>query len=150
MIKTDKDISEESLQIHGIKKEELLNAPNINDVILKFIEFVEDSILIAHNAQFDISFLKPEWENISPFIEFPTTLCSKEMDKLFYPDDKFHNLDVVCARWGVDIKENRHRALTDAIITAQCVQKMLMRKDVIPNIKYLIDKTAEYKDWRHR
>jgi DNA polymerase-3 subunit alpha (Gram-positive type) len=141
LVNPGKPISEECVKITGITDEKVKNAPTIGEVMEKFIQFAENSILVAHNASFDISFLKPEWEQASPFTPFPTIICSKEMDKIFYPEDRFHNLDIVCARWGVNLPTDRHRALADTIATAHCVAKMLAQPKM-PNLDDLVKKVS--------
>lgn len=150
LVNPHRPISPECIKICGITDEMVKDAPNIIEVMTKFIEFVEDGILVAHNAQFDMSFTRPEWEHASPFIEYPTTICTKELDKVFYPEDKFHNLDIVCTRWEVSAPTDRHRALSDATSTAECFTKMISNKLKIPDLNTLLNKSAVYRDYRHR
>ena len=62
IINPERDIPEDAVRIHGISNDKVIGKPIFKDIIDKFIEFVADSPLIAHNAPFDMKFLHYEFE----------------------------------------------------------------------------------------
>lgn len=108
----------------SIKEKDVKNAPVIEDVIDEILDFMGDSILVAHNAAFDIPFFnsvltrleKPELKN--------SGLCTYLMTKYLIPNLLNSNLNYMSQIFN--IKHNKaHRALDDAIATAELLLKFL-------------------------
>ena len=60
-----KTLTEENIKIHGITNEFLEDKPLFEDVVDDFLKFIQDSVIVAHNASFDIGFLNHELEKIA-------------------------------------------------------------------------------------
>ena len=111
-------ISSEANRVHGISNKDLVGAPTIGDVLPKFLTFAEGSILIAHNAEFDLGFLEAEKEMCWGYVEIPECLCTMVLSRAVTPHEYRHNLNVLSQRLHLTFPEDRHRALPDVLLTA--------------------------------
>lgn len=125
-VNPEREIPWEAKQIHKINEEEVANAPTIDTVLPKFLAFAEGSILIAHNAQFDMRFLDREKECCWGYVDLPECLCTMRLSQCIFPTEFRHNLDALALRLGLTLP-TRHRALPDAIVTAKSFLKMIDR-----------------------
>ena len=119
------DIPKASIRIHGITDDMVAGKPGADAVVPRFRAFVGDTVLVAHNAAFDLTFLKlKEAETGARFdhVVLDTLLISVFLDR----DTDDHSLETIAKRHGVTI-ENRHSAVGDAVATAQIFAAMLER-----------------------
>lgn len=99
-------------RLTGISPAMLQGAPVFADIAQELLGKLEGRTLVAHNARFDYSFLKNEFERAG--ISFNAKpLCSVKLSRNLYPQFKRHGLSHIITRFGLSI-ENRHRALDDA------------------------------------
>ena len=99
-------------KLTGISPNMVENAPKFGEISEILQEKLKDRTLVAHNARFDYSFLKSEFERAG--IAYSTKpLCSVKMSRNLYPQFKRHGLSEIIRRFDLNI-ENRHRALDDA------------------------------------
>jgi DNA polymerase III epsilon subunit len=124
-VNPERDIPWEAKQIHKIRDEEVLSAPTIDIVLPQFLEFSAGSLLVAHNAEFDMGFLEKEKECCWGYVELPECLCSMKLSRSLYPAEFRHNLDILAQRLGLLLSPSRHRALADALLTAQVLLKLI-------------------------
>jgi len=111
-------------KLTSISPEDVEGAPLIEDVIEEILEFMSDTILVAHNTSFDIPFFnsvlrrlnKPELENRS--------LCTNLMTKYLVPNLMNSNLNYMSKIFDIHHKK-AHRALDDAMATAQLLIRYL-------------------------
>jgi DNA polymerase-3 subunit epsilon len=113
----------ESIPIHGITEDMVRGQPNIDLVLPAFHEFCEDTVLIAHNAAFDMRFLQLKEERTGIRFTQPV-LDTLLLSAVIHPNQESHKLDVILERLGVHI-ESRHNALGDALATAEVFLKMV-------------------------
>ena len=104
----------------------LLNAPKFYEVAKRIVEITEDSILVAHNAQFDYRILKTEFKRLGFQFE-RETLCTVELSKGLIPDQQSYSLGKLTRALGIPVSD-RHRAAGDAQATVKLFQ-MLLDKD---------------------
>jgi len=125
----------ESTQIHGIKPEMLHNQPYIEKVLPLFHKFSEDTILVAHNAAFDMRMLQVKEEKTGVKFVNPV-LDTLLLSSVVHPVQKDHNLEAIAERLGVSIV-GRHTALGDAIATGEIFLKLipLLAKQGIHTLK---------------
>ena len=112
-----------SVKIHGIHPEMLQGKPTIDEVLPMFHDFVKDTILVAHNAAFDMRFLQLKEEQtgvrfINPVLD--TLLLSA----VVHPSHEDHNLEAIAKRLGVRILA-RHTSMGDAVATGEMFLKFL-------------------------
>ncbi len=125
MVNPDREIPFEAKQVNKISDADVKNAPRIEAVLPKFLDFAKGSTLIAHNAQFDFGFLETEKEYCWGYIDLPECLCSRNLSQSVLPMEFRHNLDALCQRFQLTAPGGRHRALGDAMLTAQAILKLI-------------------------
>jgi DNA polymerase-3 subunit epsilon len=112
--------------IHGITDEMLEGKPPPQEVFPRFHAFIADSVLVAHNAAFDIRFLRHEFARLN--LNLPLQhLCTLEMSRLHLPRLPDHTLETVYLHLfpDADFLRQNHRALDDARMTARIWMKMM-------------------------
>ena len=113
-----KTLTDENIKIHGITNEFLEDKPLFEDIADKFLNFIEDSQIIAHNANFDVGFLNHELEKISK----PQIAKDRVVDTVVIARNRFPgqqvNLDALVKKLKVNSLVDRefHGALKDAKI----------------------------------
>ena len=113
----------ESVAIHGIDPALLKGQPTINKVLPHFYKFAENSVLVAHNAAFDMRFLELQEEKTGLVFNNPV-LDTLLLSSVIHPNQDTHSLDGVAERLNVTII-GRHTALGDAIVTGEVFVKMI-------------------------
>ena len=107
----------------GITDEMVKDAPNIGEVLGKFLDFCGNSVLVAHNAKFDTGFLKSAGKKVNIKIKNPI-LDTLALSRLALPNLKRHRLNNIVKHFGINL-ENHHRALDDAYATAEAFLKLI-------------------------
>jgi len=125
-------LSEKIKELTGITDNMLVGEPTEDEIIPKFLDFCEDAILVAHNANFDVGFIRNAAERLLSREIHNTVLDTVELARLLLPDIKNHKLNTVAEHLGVSL-ENHHRAVDDAQATAGILLKcfeMLKEKNI--------------------
>lgn len=123
LVNPGRPIPPESTKFHGITDEMVRTAPSAAIALKQFHAFVEDAVLVAHNAAFDMSFLKLKQDAAGVRFDH-VVLDSLLLSAFLFPDIADHSLDAVAARLGIDIA-GRHSALGDAVATATIFAKLI-------------------------
>ena len=115
-------IDREAQEIHGISNEQLEKEPKFSEIAESFLEFVQDSVLIIHNAPFDLGFLNTELQRASSNYPKLEEICEIE-DTLVLARKKFpgrrNKLDDLADRYEIEGYDRTfHGALVDANILA--------------------------------
>ena len=118
----ERSIDEEAEKVHGLSMEKLLNEPHFSEIAESFLEFVEGSILVIHNAPFDLAFLNAELKRASSKFPALEEICDIE-DTLLMARNKFpgqrNSLDALANRFEISgYDRSFHGALLDANILA--------------------------------
>lgn len=109
----------------GISDAMLRGAPLFADVVLDWLEFVGDAVLVAHNANFDLPLLNQEIARCFPgYCMRNGELCTVNLARRLMPDMEAHNLDALADHFGLEV-EQRHRAGSDALVTARLFLRLL-------------------------
>lgn len=120
LIKPKRAISPEIERITGINDEMVADSPPFTEVAPKFLAFIGSNILVAHNSDFDIPFLKfhlqKKLEN--------QVVCTLKSSRFLLPNLHNHKLHTIAEYFGVSAA-NRHRALGDAETTFEVWMKMI-------------------------
>lgn len=107
----------------GISNEMVNAAPNFGAIAGTVFSFLKDCIFVAHNVNFDYSFVRKELENHG-YILNTNKLCSLRMSRRIFPGYKHYSLGNICSQLGIDVSD-RHRAMGDAYATVELFLRLL-------------------------
>jgi len=123
-INPEREIDAGAVDVHGLDNEFLSDKPVFADILSEFIEFVNDSELVIHNAPFDVGFINAEFKRLdAPPVE---TICqvldSLQVARRHHPGQR-NSLDALCRRYEVD---NSRRELHGALLDAQLLAEVYL------------------------
>ncbi len=118
-INPQREVPREAEAVHGLSGAFLKDKPVFSKIADEFLEFIGDTVLIIHNASFDVGFLNAELG----FIKRPPILYERIIDTLALAKKRHpmgpNSLDALCKRYGIDIaKRTKHGALLDSELLA--------------------------------
>ena len=109
----------------GISDEMVTDAPKFHEVADAFLDFIGDSILVAHNARFDLGFLNHEIGRVyEDYRVANPSLCTVQLSRKLLPNIENHKLKTVANYYSIDLV-NHHRAGDDARATAKIFVNLL-------------------------
>lgn len=111
-------------RIHGITDEEVAGANLFELVLPQFLSFVDDAVLVAHNAEFDMGFLNKTLVDMGWGMWQQPVVCTVLLSRALFPQERRHDLDSVARRLHLDPVQ-RHRAQGDVLQTAQAFLRFL-------------------------
>lgn len=128
-VNPEKPIPQEVVNVTNITDEMVKDAETIEEILPKFLKFIGDRIIVAHNADFDVGFLKYNAEKIG--IKFENTyIDTLRLAKDLFPDYKKYKLGIIADNLGIKV-DVAHRALDDVITLKKVfkvMQDMLIEK----------------------
>ena len=123
-VKPDKNIPSKITDLTGINNEMVADADKIDKVLDEFVDFIGDSVLVAHNADFDYSFLQSAFQKTNKKeAEYPV-LDTLALSRALLNGIKNHKLNTLAKHFNVNL-ENHHRADDDAEATAEILLNFL-------------------------
>ena len=125
LVKPDYPITAEIIGITGITPEMVKDAPKIDKVLPDFLKFIEYSVIVAHNAAFDMSFLR-RFANENDYEVTNPVMDTLEMSRRLLPELRHHDLKTVADYFGIVFRH--HRALSDAYATAEAFIELMKIK----------------------
>ncbi|HJW02039.1 MAG TPA: exonuclease domain-containing protein [Azospira sp.] len=123
LVDPQRPLSPESVRIHGITAAMLAGQPTIGAVLPAFRQFCADTVLVAHNAAFDLRFLQLKEEVTGVHFDRPV-LDTLLLSAVLHPQQESHRLEAIAERLGVAVM-GRHTGLGDAMVTAEIFLKMI-------------------------
>ncbi len=125
------------MTLTGISNDMVRRAPVFAEVAPQWLDFVNDSVLVAHNAPFDTSFLNHEISRVYPGHRMINAhLCTVRLSRRVLPDLMNHRLDTIANHFSIPIV-SRHRAGSDALATAEIFLLLLSKLDEDHGVKDL-------------
>jgi DNA polymerase-3 subunit epsilon len=125
-VNPERDMPDEALSVHGLTAEFLVQHPVFADVVQKFLEFIGDSPLVIHNADFDLRFVNAELKRL----DMPAFAAARAIDTVTLARRKFPgapaSLDALCRRYQIDLSDRSlHGALKDARLLAHVYLELI-------------------------
>jgi DNA polymerase III epsilon subunit family exonuclease len=115
--------------VHGITSSMVQDAPSFSDAARDILAFLDGTVITAHNAPFDIPFLRSELSRAGFSYPFIPALCTLKLSRRYIRSVRSHSLSSLCAHLGIE-NEAAHSALSDALATAGLLVHMLRTYDV--------------------
>ena len=111
------------IAIHGTQPYLVIGQPTIDRVLPSFHAYVGDTVLVAHNAAFDMRFLQLAEGRSGVVFDHPV-LDTLLLSAVVHPNQESHRLEAIAERFGITVI-GRHTALGDAIVTAEVFLKLI-------------------------
>lgn len=126
LIHPSRPMGAEVIAIHGITNEMVESAPRMSEKIQGFHSFIQDSVLVAHHAPFDLGFIAVEFEKSGLSLPESPVLCSSLLARRLFPESENHRLQTLIGFFGL-ARGTAHRALDDAQacleVALRCLEK---------------------------
>jgi DNA polymerase-3 subunit epsilon len=123
LVDPGREIPAATIPIHGIEPSMVAGKPKIDTVLPAFHAYVHDTVLVAHNAAFDMRFLQTKEDALGLRFDQPV-LDTLLLSALVHPNQESHTLEAIAERFDVPVI-GRHTALGDAIVTAEVFVKLI-------------------------
>lgn len=135
-INPERDMPKEAFEVHGLSSDFLSKKPIFKLVAKEFLDFIDDSTLVIHNATFDLKFINYELNNLG----YNSVSNTKVVDTLKMARKKFPgspaSLDALCRRFQIDRSDRiKHGALIDADLLAKVYLELIGGKQPDLNFK---------------
>lgn len=125
LVNPGRPIPPASTAVHGITDEMVEDAPTVAEAVARFHRFAEGAVLVAHNAPFDMEFLRRA-EGVTGLRFDHPVFDTVLLSAVLWGQHEVHTLDALAHRLGVAIaEEDRHTALGDSAATADVFLKMI-------------------------
>ena len=135
LVNPERPLSSASKTITGISDDMLVGQPKIGEVLPKFMEFFSGAVLVAHNAEFDMGFLRANAGRLGVLLSWPC-YCTLKLARAYLPQLESRSLDALAQFYGLSF-EARHRSIGDVKVTAAVLQKLLH------------ENMASLSEWQH-
>lgn len=130
-------LSSTTTELTGITDDMVKDAPEVSEVIRDFKEFIGDSILVAHNASFDMGFFYEASKKANLHDRNYPTIDTLELSRFLYPELRNHRLNTLAKKFDIELTQH-HRAIYDTEATAYLFIR-LMKDAAEKGIEYLDD-----------
>jgi DNA polymerase-3 subunit epsilon len=128
-------------ELHGIRRSDVRHAPPLTEVLSHLAPMLAGTVFVAHNAEFDLAFLRKAEHQTGIRLPIDTVLCTLQLSRQLDPGrTTSHRLGAICERYGVELVRP-HDALADADATA-AVLPHLLRANGITSIEQLSVQTS--------
>lgn len=128
LINPEISIPYNAYKVHNISNDMVKDKPLIQDIMPSFLSFAKDSVIVGHNVNFDMRFIKHEAQNCNLPLTFNHVLDTLSLSKKAVPNLEAYKLDNLIDYFNINLNidnSDRHRALFDAVNTAIIMIKCL-------------------------
>jgi len=137
LINPERSIPSFITDMTGITNEMVADAPLFCEVAKEIVLKTEGAVFVAHNARFDYGFLREEFSRLG-YTFTRKQLCTVRLSRKLLPELRSHSLDSLIRHYKLKV-DNRHRALDDALATAEIFKKMTFMEDGNEGVSDLIN-----------
>ncbi|MDC6388329.1 exonuclease domain-containing protein [Maribacter sp. PR1] len=141
LVNPEKEIQPFVVNLTGINNKMLRTAPKFHEVAKRIVEITEDTVIVAHNAQFDYRILRTEFRRLGYNYQ-RKSLCTVDLSKALLPDADSYSLGKLVRSLGIPVSD-RHRANGDALATVKLFKLLLAKDSEKAIIKEVIRKEAQ-------
>jgi DNA polymerase III epsilon subunit family exonuclease len=127
-VHTDIELTQNIVNLTGITQDMLVGQPDIGDVLPKFLRFISGSIIVAHNAEFDMGMLKSAATRLGYELNWPA-FCTVKLARKVLPGLPRYNLDTLAEHFKLTF-EARHRAVGDVKVLNGILQEILENEEI--------------------
>ena len=147
LLKPSKPMLPDNIRIHGITNEMVENSPKMNAEIVKFCEFIDNSILVAHHAPFDLGFVAIDIEKNN--LKFPNTLnlCSSLLSRALLQTTN-HKLQTLIKELDL-VGGSAHRAYDDAYACLQVLFKAFEKLEPTGTLQRALNVQIKDLAWKN-
>jgi DNA polymerase-3 subunit epsilon len=124
-------------QLTGITQEMVQDAPKFYEIARQVVEITEGRIFVAHNVRFDYSFLREEFKRLG-FTYTRKKLCTVRLTRKTFPGFPSYSLGNLIKRMDIAVND-RHRALDDALATAEILRRILSQEQNKEQVESMIN-----------
>lgn len=115
----------EITKLTGIADEDLEHAPYFEEIASEIVRYLDDAVFVAHNAPFDLKFLRAEFARAGVEPPPQPRLCTLRLAKRFFPEIRSKSLSALCRHFEIE-RAASHRAGEDVSATARILRAMLV------------------------
>lgn len=130
-VNPERNIPDKITELTSITDNMVEDKETIDKILPRFIDFIGESVVVAHNADFDVSFINKNCKDLK--IEFKNSVMDTvTLSRFLFPELKRYKLNVIAKHLGISL-ENHHRAVDDAKATADILLKcfeMLKEREI--------------------
>lgn len=147
LLKPSKPLTPDNIRIHGITNEMVADSPKMSTEIIKFCEFIDNSVLVAHHAPFDLGFVAIEIEKHK--LNFPNTLnlCSSLISRALLNTTN-HKLQTLIKELDL-VGGAAHRAYDDAYACLQVLFKAFEKLEPEATLQRALDIQIKDLSWKN-
>lgn len=124
LINPEENIPYYITKITGLTTKDVVDKPTIKEVMLRFIDFIGEDTIVAHNLPFDFSFLKWNIRNMELDRDYTGGVCTLKLVKEMYPQLPSHKLGDCVKEFNLG-EHDSHRALGDVKVTARLLERLM-------------------------
>lgn len=117
-------LSATTIDLTGITDDMVRDAPDIEDVIKRFHDWIGDSIMVAHNASFDMGFLYVGYKKVGLEKTVHPVIDTLELSRFLHPEMKNHRLNTMAKKFNIELTQH-HRAIYDTEATGFLLLNLL-------------------------
>lgn len=121
----------------GITAEMVQGAPKFYEVAKQVVEMTEGAVFVAHNARFDYSFIREEFQRLG-YAYSRKQLCTVRLCRKVFPELRKYGLDALTRHFGIQV-QNRHRAMGDVRATVEVFERILAEEYIEADLNDLIN-----------
>jgi len=151
-VNPEKPIPARVVEVTNITDDMVKDAETIEKVFPKLLDFIQGSVLVAHNASFDVGFLKHNAKVLGYELDF-TYIDTLSLARELFPDFKSYKLGKIAKNLGIEVKV-AHRALDDVDTTVKVFHMMLEKlkergvKTLDDIDQYVLDEAAQKEEYK--
>ncbi len=137
LVNPKQTIPEQITRLTGITNEMVADAPEFYEIAREVVERTESAVFVAHNVRFDYGFLKREFERLG-YTYSRRLLCTVRLSRKTLPGLRSYSLGNLIKHFDIKVKD-RHRALADALATAELLEIILQKESGSQQIDALVN-----------